>query len=899
MASIPPPPAPPPPHHAVVPRSPAGPQFFVDQKRGELYELRQVLRALPTERDVVKQREALKKLIAYMTVGLDVSRLFADVVMLASTPDLVQKKMIYQYLTNYADTNPSLSLLAINTFQKDCNDEDPRLRGLAIRSLCSLRLSCMLEYIEPAARKGMSDRSPYVRRAAVMALLKACKLLQEIMPTDEEGARQRIEDIRQRLYDALLDEDSQVAINAICALNEIEAETGGMCVTKKIATHFLNRIKRFSEWGVCTILNLVATYQPESEEEAFDIMNILDDKLKSSSAAVVLACSNCFLELTRGNEDLRRQVYCRLKPPLLTLVTTGYPEIAYTILRHILLIVQTGGPGAVEAFEGELRQFFCRYSDPSYLKSTKLQTLVAIVTERNCMDAIAELREYVCDADAEIARQSIAALGLIACKIPSAAEDVVTLLLSFVDMEVADFLMSATFVVLRDILRKYPMMICRVVEAIRMHALRLADGEGVAAVVWMIGEFGKEIEDAPYILEDIVTRFGEEPPVVRLELLTAATKCFFQYPGEMQPVLGKLLEQAINDASHPDVHDRALFYYRFLQASLPDAKRIISTPLPPLEEIESSAERDLAERLMEEFNSLSVMYRLPSASFLCVAPIPFGGRFSPGRASPSPPAAGGAASLENRDFLPPAADEREASESDSLFEIRDDEARAERRTAPAKREYAGVTLVKSSRADLLLLETEEATEARAREDSPEEEFNGRPALLPAASSSSSSAVPVVADGLTLLPSVSVESATFQHLWESSGEDQTLSEVHAVQHLAAFLASFGEDFEALGEAFEASAARSCIFTMASGVLGDVLKMFFYGKDEDSVLYLCEMQLTLAAHLELSLTVKAVSQETSRAPLPASLGESRRAAFARLLREALAPQETAPPGSLSLM
>ncbi|KFG41821.1 HEAT repeat-containing protein, partial [Toxoplasma gondii FOU] len=431
------PPPPPPTHHVVVPRPPAGPQFFVDQKRGELYELRQVLRSLPTERDVTKQRDALKKLIAYMTVGLDVSRLFADVVMLASTADLVQKKMIYQYLTNYADTNPSLSLLAINTFQKDCNDEDPRLRGLALRSLCSLRLSCMLEYIEPAARKGASDPSPYVRRAAVMGMLKVCKLLQELMATDEESSLQRIDEIRQRLHEALFDDDpqketpsdvpnlwgllfsacssffslvqssssfsssspffslllpclmsaflgafsSQVTINAICALNELEAETGGLQVTKKIATHFLNRIKRFSEWGVCVILNLVASYQPETEEEAFDVMNILDDKLKSSSAAVVLGCANCFLELTRGNAELRKQVYCRLKPPLLTLATTGYPEIAHTILRHILLIVQTGGEDAVEIFAGESRQLFCRYTDPSYLKATKLQTLAAIATE--------------------------------------------------------------------------------------------------------------------------------------------------------------------------------------------------------------------------------------------------------------------------------------------------------------------------------------------------------------------------------------------------------------------------------------------------------------------------------------------------------------------------------------
>ncbi|KEP61139.1 UNVERIFIED_CONTAM: HEAT repeat-containing protein [Hammondia hammondi] len=894
MAAAPPPAPPPPPppaHHVVVPRPPAGPQFFVDQKRGELYELRQVLRSLPTERDVAKQRDALKKLIAYMTVGLDVSRLFADVVMLASTADLVQKKMIYQYLTNYADTNPSLSLLAINTFQKDCNDEDPRLRGLALRSLCSLRLSCMLEYIEPAARKGASDPSPYVRRAAVMGMLKVCKLLQEMMATDEESSLQRIDEIRQRLHEALFDDDPQVAINAICALNEIEAVTGGLQVTKKIATHFLNRIKRFSEWGVCVILNVVASYQPETEEEAFDVMNILDDKLKSSSAAVVLGCTNCFLELTRGNAELRKQVYCRLKPPLLTLATTGYPEIAHTILRHILLIVQTGGEDAVEVFAGESRQLFCRYTDPSYLKATKLQTLAAIATENNCVDMIAEIREYVCDADADIARQSLAALGVIACRIPSAADDVVTLLLSFVEMELADFLASATFVILRDILRKYTKMISRLVEAIRIYALRLSDGEGVAAVVWMLGEFSKNIDDAPYILEEIVDRFDEEPPLVRMELLTAATKTFFNYPGEMQPILGNLLEKAVNDTSNPDIHDKALFYYRFLKTSLQDARRILSTPLPPAEELESSADRELSERLLEEFNSLAVVYRLPSSAFLCVAPIPLRGKLAlhanasaakRGAPAPSLFLDGCEGRATERDQQREQERQRGENASDVLAVRQGSYGESGERRHVSEESQGEQRGGSNQVGDLLLaLEADAAADLldRQREDSRD---------LGARVSAGANCRAPVPDRLRLASSVTLDSATFQRLWEEAEAAKTLNEVHAVPQFSPFL-SAADDGQALGDAFEVAAAQNRIFTMASGVLGDVLKMFFYGEDEDGTLYLCEMQLTLAPPEapELSLTVKAAAPNSdfSATGKSSEITSSRQREFAAALRRAL--------------
>lgn len=38
-----------------------------------------------------------------------------------------------RYICTYAPMHPELSLLAINTLQKDCRDEDPMTRGLALR----------------------------------------------------------------------------------------------------------------------------------------------------------------------------------------------------------------------------------------------------------------------------------------------------------------------------------------------------------------------------------------------------------------------------------------------------------------------------------------------------------------------------------------------------------------------------------------------------------------------------------------------------------------------------------------------------------------------------------------------------------------------------------------------
>ena len=63
-----------------------------------------------------KRKAAVKKVIAAMTVGKDVSMLFPDVVNCMQTEDLELKKLVYLYLINYAKTQPDLAIMAVNTF---------------------------------------------------------------------------------------------------------------------------------------------------------------------------------------------------------------------------------------------------------------------------------------------------------------------------------------------------------------------------------------------------------------------------------------------------------------------------------------------------------------------------------------------------------------------------------------------------------------------------------------------------------------------------------------------------------------------------------------------------------------------------------------------------------------
>lgn len=67
---------------------------------------------------------------------------------------------------------PSLSFYYFILFVFNSDNEDPLVRGLALRSLCSLRLESILEYVEKPLQKGLNDISAYVRKTAVLGVLK-------------------------------------------------------------------------------------------------------------------------------------------------------------------------------------------------------------------------------------------------------------------------------------------------------------------------------------------------------------------------------------------------------------------------------------------------------------------------------------------------------------------------------------------------------------------------------------------------------------------------------------------------------------------------------------------------------------------------------------------------------
>lgn len=452
------------------------PQFFVDTKKGEVNELRTLLKGIINERDIKKRREVIKKVIAYMTLGVDVSKLFTDMVLISSTTDMVQKKMIYLYLVTYVESNQEQALMAINTFFKDCkgNNPDAKIRGLALRSLCSLRFPGAVEYIQLAVQDGLVDADPYVRRTAIIGMVKLYRYAKDL-----EIDNSYINTI----YELIRDPDPTVSINAILALNEILDEEGGIAINRKMVIYLLNRIHQYTEFGQSTIFDVVSRYQPLDDEEMLDILNILEDRLRHASSSVVLGCIKVFLNFTKENPVLIKQVFVRVQAPLITLFigaeVAGAYELSYCVLSHLHLLICRG---AAEVFENDYKNFFCKYDEPTYVKFLKIEILTMISTENNLSDIVNELCAYVTDVNIDMSKHSIKSISMIAMRVEAASIAIIRQLISFLACGI-DYVITETLVAMKDLLRKFRNLSEEIIPQIEGSLEVVNNDEGKAAIV--------------------------------------------------------------------------------------------------------------------------------------------------------------------------------------------------------------------------------------------------------------------------------------------------------------------------------------------------------------------------------------------------------------------------------
>uniref|UniRef100_A0A8C2D1Y0 AP complex subunit beta n=1 Tax=Cyprinus carpio TaxID=7962 RepID=A0A8C2D1Y0_CYPCA len=578
-------------------------KYFTTTKKGEIFELKAELNSDKKE----KKKEAVKKVIASMTVGKDVSALFPDVVNCMQTDNLELKKLVYLYLMNYAKSQPDMAIMAVNTFVKDCEDPNPLIRALAVRTMGCIRVDKITEYLCEPLRKCLKDEDPYVRKTAAVCVAKLHDINAQLV--EDQGFLDTLKDL-------ISDSNPMVVANAVAALSEIaesHPNSNLLDLNPQTINKLLTALNECTEWGQIFILDCLANYMPRDDRESQSICERVTPRLSHANSAVVLSAVKVlmkFMEMLPKDLDYYGTLLKKLAPPLVTLLSAE-PELQYVALRNINLIVQK----RPEILKHEMKVFFVKYNDPIYVKLEKLDIMIRLASQANIAQVLAELKEYATEVDVDFVRKAVRAIGRCAIKVEQSAERCVSTLLDLIQTKV-NYVVQEAIVVIKDIFRKYPNKYESVIATLCENLDSLDEPEARAAMIWIVGEYAERIDNADELLESFLEGFHDESTQVQLQLLTAIVKLFLKKPTETQELVQQVLSLATQDSDNPDLRDRGYIYWRLLSTDPVAAKEVVLAEKPLISEETDLIEPTLLEELICHIGTLASVYHKPPSAFV-------------------------------------------------------------------------------------------------------------------------------------------------------------------------------------------------------------------------------------------------------------------------------------------
>lgn len=494
--------------------------------------------------------EALKRLLALIAQGSDVSNFFPQVVKNVASQSLEVKKLVYLYVLHYAEKRPDEALLSINCFQKDLSDPNPLVRAWALRTMAGIRLHAIAPIVLAAVSKCARDPSAYVRKCAANALPKLSDLRQEEnMSTLEQlvglllcdpspgvvGAAAAsfssvcphnlllIERNFRRLCETLPDveEWGQIILieillrfvvakhglveeSVMCCMDDFkskcEKDFAGAQNMESCSRELQNQLLRSYIEGSNDSLSCCGypekacdnvEFAVASSSQNVDIKLLLQcttPLLWSQNSAVVLAAAGVHWTMSP------RENVGRIVKPLLFLLRSSKAS-KYVVLCNI----QVFATAIPSLFAPYYEDFFVYPSDSYQLRALKLEILSTIATDASISHIFQEIQGYVQDPDRKFAADAVAAIGLCAQRIPSEVDACVHGLLTLIKEESsislcgplhgeADILVQAILSV-KAIVMRNPTKYEQVIVQLARNLDAIKEPLARTLAIWLIGEF--------------------------------------------------------------------------------------------------------------------------------------------------------------------------------------------------------------------------------------------------------------------------------------------------------------------------------------------------------------------------------------------------------------------------
>ncbi|KAI9026855.1 adaptin N terminal region-domain-containing protein [Hyaloraphidium curvatum] len=529
---------------------------------GEAAELRQLL----DSRFEAEKLDAMKRLVNLMSRGRDCAEFFPAVVKNVASPSAEVRRLVRIFIQRYAEREPDIALLSVNSFQKDLTDKNPTMRATALRAMSSIKVPVIVPIVMLAIKKALTDLSPYVRKAAAAAVAKCHGL-----DSSQE------ESLVELLVQCLGDLSPIVVGTAVASFNSVCPDK--MELLHKLYRRYCKMLLDVDEWGQLEMLDALHRYvRSNFSDPAAAATEDVDITLLLNSTAVLFLSRNpaVVLRAVALYTDLAPQAkWTKVVPPLLRLAKAER-EQQFLALRAILSLAFRA-PGL---FSDRLRHFVVFPLENRPVRDLKLRIMVAAASEANVADVWRELQAYMRSPERELVLAAVKAVGDLAAKLPDMAEIFANGLMGLISKR-NESLLPDILLTLRVLLQLKPSApsIARLTKLLDL----VSSPTAKTSILWLVGEYCALIPDvAPDVVRRCAKEFKEleglENVGLKLQILTAACKVYVELArpeegatagkrlegaaaGRMEAILRYLLEMARFDMDY-DVRDRA----RFLRA---------------------------------------------------------------------------------------------------------------------------------------------------------------------------------------------------------------------------------------------------------------------------------------------------------------------------------------------
>ena len=582
---------------------------YFNSKNTEIVQLEQELESMK----VPQQKEAMKEIIAGMTLGKDVSRLLPHVVNCMRTNDLELKKLIYLYIINYAKVKPGESILAVNSFLLDANDvESPIIRALAIRTMGCIRVEEIVSYLCETLKNGLNDSDAYVKKTSCICVAKLYSTCPELVK--DNG-------LIEQLQNMLDDGNATVLSSAIAALSEISLLSGVeyLKLNSKILKKILMALNDANEWGQIYILDALMSYKKTKPQKSEMIIEAVVPLFNHINPAVIMSAIKVVLKLLDFIEDEKKvQNYSKKLSLCLISLMDSVPEMRYLLLRAMHCIIQKRH----YLFDKDFKSFFIKAYEPIYVKFEKLDILYKLCDNSNYEMILNELSSYsVLEYDMELVQKAIKYIGLIGYKFENSMNICVDNLQHIFQYN-QDFTIDQGVIVMRDLLRKYekeekPKQLLKIIDEKFIEKIRLPESK--KAILYIIGEYCKKIKKRTEYINIFFNDFSTLNEIVQVQILNAGVKNFLKKSNDKsaEELAIKILQKCVEESVNADVRDRGYFYWRLLETDPDLAKEMICCEKISFDSLEDQPmEQDLCEDVLQNITNMSCIYHMKSSDII-------------------------------------------------------------------------------------------------------------------------------------------------------------------------------------------------------------------------------------------------------------------------------------------